>query len=260
MWTVFVWFIPLIVASRAFSRGRSGAQHFAVPAPSIREVQLREKVDPPLSFASLFLVPLAMLAGSALYLRAHWNNIPARFPVHWGSDGSVNGWSHRSLPGVFGPLIMGVLIVLFIMATSALSSWGSRRNAFSASSKIAAVAVSFVIAAAFSWVGLLPVHGASLRGLLCLDFASFGFLAVMVCPALLRRGDVGKDTGEITPEACWHGDQFYSNPNDPSLFVEKRFGLGVTFNFGNPYSWVVLAAMLLFMIAVVFLAHWFARV
>ena len=259
MWTVFVSFLPLIVASRAFSRGRSGAQRFALPAPSIREVQLTEKVDRLLPSASLFLVPLAMLAGSALYLHARWNDIPARFPVHWGSDGTVNGWSHRSLPGVFGPLIIGFMVVLFIMATSALSSWGSRKNAFSPSSKIAAIAVSFVIAAIFSWVGLLPVHAASMRGVLCLDIASFGFLAAMVCPSLLRHGESGTDTGEITPDACWYEDQFYNNPNDPSLFVEKRFGLGVTFNFGNPYSWVVLALMLLFMVAVVFLAHWFSR-
>lgn len=259
MWVLFVSFVPLIVASRAFSRGRSGAQHFALPAPSIREVELTEKVDRLLPLLSLFLVPLAMLAGAGLYLHAHWNDIPARFPVHWSSDGAINGWSHRSFTGVFGPLIIGFLVVLFIMATSALSSWGARRNAFSNSSKIAAVAVSFVIAATFSWVGLLPVHAASMRGVVWLDVACFCFLVGMVCPSLLKRNGSVTDSGGITPDACWHGDQFYKNPNDPSLFVEKRFGLGVTLNFGNPYSWVVLALMLLFVIAVVFLAHWFSH-
>lgn len=26
----------------------------------------------------------------------------------------------------------------------------------------------------------------------------------------------------------------YNNPNDPSLMVNKRFGIGWTINFGNP--------------------------
>jgi Family of unknown function (DUF5808) len=41
---------------------------------------------------------------------------------------------------------------------------------------------------------------------------------------------------------AWRGI-FYWNPKDPALFVPKRFGIGYTLNFGNPWSWVVLAAI-----------------
>ncbi len=41
------------------------------------------------------------------------------------------------------------------------------------------------------------------------------------------------------PEKGWKGI-FYSNPEDPAVFVPKRFGIGYTLNFGNPWSWVVL--------------------
>jgi uncharacterized membrane protein len=37
----------------------------------------------------------------------------------------------------------------------------------------------------------------------------------------------------------WKG-VFYSNPNDSALFVPKRYGIGYTLNFANPWSWVVL--------------------
>lgn len=45
----------------------------------------------------------------------------------------------------------------------------------------------------------------------------------------------------------WWGP-FYINPADPALFVPKRWGwgrwrLGYTLNFGNRWSWAVLAAM-----------------
>jgi uncharacterized membrane protein len=45
------------------------------------------------------------------------------------------------------------------------------------------------------------------------------------------------------PGKGWNG-VFYFNPDDPALLVPKRFGIGYTLNFGNPWSWVVLALIL----------------
>ena len=43
----------------------------------------------------------------------------------------------------------------------------------------------------------------------------------------------------------WYGEFFYSNPDDPALFVEKRYGLGWTLNFGHPQAKLVLIGTLL---------------
>jgi uncharacterized membrane protein len=56
--------------------------------------------------------------------------------------------------------------------------------------------------------------------------------------------------GDRTPDACWKGGLFYFNPADPALWVEKRFGIGWTFNFGNPRAWFVVGGILLFAVAV----------
>jgi len=42
----------------------------------------------------------------------------------------------------------------------------------------------------------------------------------------------------------WYGGFFYSNPDDPALFVEKRYGLGWTLNFGHPQAKLVLIGLL----------------
>jgi uncharacterized membrane protein len=42
----------------------------------------------------------------------------------------------------------------------------------------------------------------------------------------------------------WYGGLFYSNPDDPALFVEKRYGLGWTLNFGHPQAKLVLIVSL----------------
>ena len=42
----------------------------------------------------------------------------------------------------------------------------------------------------------------------------------------------------------WYAGFFYNNPDDPALFVPKRFGLGWTMNFGHPQAKLVLIGML----------------
>src|SRR5699024_8942145 len=38
----------------------------------------------------------------------------------------------------------------------------------------------------------------------------------------------------------WKLGQLYVNKNDPSIFVEKRFGVGWTNNWAHPISWLLL--------------------
>jgi uncharacterized membrane protein len=78
------------------------------------------------------------------------------------------------------------------------------------------------------------------RELLFVLIGFFVLLAVFSYVAAMKARP-----NESTPDSCWRGGIFYVNPDDPSLFVSKRFGIGYTMNFGNPWSWVVLAVILL---------------
>ncbi len=55
--------------------------------------------------------------------------------------------------------------------------------------------------------------------------------------------------GDHTPDDCWKGGVIYYNPADPAMWVEKRFGIGWTVNFGNPGAWFVMGGILLFLVA-----------
>ncbi len=47
----------------------------------------------------------------------------------------------------------------------------------------------------------------------------------------------------------WYGI-LYCNPNDSRVIVPKRFrGLGWTLNFGNPYSYIVIAIFVAIIVA-----------
>jgi len=57
-----------------------------------------------------------------------------------------------------------------------------------------------------------------------------------------------------TPEGCWKAGIFYVNPDDDSLFVPKRSGMGYTINFAHPWSWLVVVAVILITLAPVIVA------
>jgi uncharacterized membrane protein len=45
-------------------------------------------------------------------------------------------------------------------------------------------------------------------------------------------------------DVYWKLGQFYFNPKDPAVFVEKRFGLGWTINFGHVLSWLFFGGLI----------------
>ena len=62
------------------------------------------------------------------------------------------------------------------------------------------------------------------------------FIRVMRRTAVLE----GRPIGDTTPDSSWILGRLYFNRADPTLFVERRVGLGYTLNLGNPWSWLVM--------------------
>jgi uncharacterized membrane protein len=52
------------------------------------------------------------------------------------------------------------------------------------------------------------------------------------------------NVGFRNDDQYWYGGILYNNPDDPALFVEKRYGLGWTLNFGHPQAKLFLIGLL----------------
>lgn len=57
----------------------------------------------------------------------------------------------------------------------------------------------------------------------------------------------------------WRGGVFYVNRNDPRLLVEKRSGLGLTFNFAHPVAWGLLVIIIAVIVAFVLVVSHLGR-
>lgn len=233
---------------------------YAQPHNSIRVASLTPETRT-LPGGVLFLLgPYLILGIAAWFLYANWSAIPDIFPIHWDRNGMPNGFASRTVFGVFGLLIIGaatttftlvIACVIFFMTPNARTDIS--RAAYDISLRRATyfviLFVDYFISTLFAVMTTRVVWAADLRrsptefipfivgGILALGA---GILIYLVRVSRLRTG-----TGDGTPDACWRWGAIYYNPDDPSLFVEKRLGIGWTLNFANKWAWLFLAFTLL---------------
>ena len=49
---------------------------------------------------------------------------------------------------------------------------------------------------------------------------------------------------EVSVYRRTHNEFFYTNKDDANTFVPKEFSFGYTLNYGNPISWIIVAAVI----------------
>jgi len=213
---------------------------FAVQPQPVRELELSPEPERLPWFVWLGLVPLLVLVAAALYLHAHWDSIPSRYPVHFGLDGNPNRWADRSFRGVYGPLFFGAELVIWFFGFALAIWYGSRR-----SEPLRRPMLGYVLAS--EWALALILSPVALQPLLRLPvgMVAVGGLPIILVSViyLIKKSNDPRAPVDPTPNECWKGGMIYYNPNDAALFVARRDGIGFTSNMGNPWSWVMLGSL-----------------
>lgn len=230
----------LLAGFTAFVLENRKLKAFAVQPKSVRVLELSTQPERLPWFMWLGLVPLLLLAASALYLHNNWDSIPLHYPVHWGIDGNPNRWAERSFRGVYGPLFFGAELVLWLFGFALAVWYGSRRSEpLRKPTAGFLVLIEWTLASIFAGVSLAPIlhfPGAVLA------LAGLPIILGSIVYLIRKSNDPG-DPVDPTPNECWKGGMIYYNPNDAALFVARRDGIGFTSNMGNPWSWVMLASL-----------------
>ena len=248
----------------AFLAAHKAVIPHAVAPTTVREAALAPRPIRPVGGWLLQLTPFGILCAAAAYLHANWQRIPARFPVHWGVNGTPNGWSTRTPAGVYGPLIMGgVVVALLLLITWAILRWTRHVHATggAAAAELARerryllilTFTEFMIAFDFGWTAILPLRAspASSPSMVLPLAGTMLLLGLLVLLFVAHRPQeplpaAGAGvTGDRTEDRYWKAGMIYVNRNDPAVLVEKRFGIGYTLNFGHWISWMILLMILL---------------
>lgn len=259
-----------------FYHGRRLVQPHSVAPTTVREAQVagrNRRIPGGWLAASL---PFALVAACAGYLYMHWQQMPARVVLHWGVDGRPDRWGPRSPDIVFFPLFIAAVVLLAMtLLLYGIAHWlrpiyaggaqGEHESRFRTTVSIMLLGVEYWIALLFSWLALQPLLlPASLHRLPAAIAIFPGLIAVAVTAVFMWLGQGGsripsperpesdstRPVGDRTEDRFWKLGVFYFNRSDPSVMVEKRFGLGYTVNFAHPVAWVIILLPLVTVIAI----------
>lgn len=240
--------VPLMAGLAVYLAARAQTKRFAAPSQPVHQVSLDSSHDPLPGWFWIGLLALGLPAAAGAYLNAHWSEIPQRFPVHWSASGQPNRWVEKSAHGVYGPLWAGAGLAVILLLLAAATFYGARRAEMRTVTVKIVIAAVFFTSFIFAGIGLLPLGRISVW-LFVVPALVFPLVVIVWTAAFVSKPGVD---AENTPDSCWRLGSIYYNPADPALFVQKRIGIGYTFNFANRISWAILAALIAGILGVVF--------
>lgn len=248
------WLLQLAAGVWAYVRANRAARPHAVQRASVVQVELSTKPDRTLALLIALAVPIASLIALALWACLDWRDLPSRLPVHWSFTGPDRWVSttpvtvtkllalHAVGSLLFAVLAWGVLRGSRRIATSGEA--GRREQRFRTRTVLLLLTVEY-FSVFPAWAALLALPATAMR-LWGLVFPAINL--VLIARIILTgqggsRGSIPNGSapiGDRTDDRHWAWGLLYYNSADPAFLVEKRFGIGYTFNLAHPFAWALL--------------------
>ncbi len=265
---------------RAYSKARRLAAQGSAPKAAAFIVDEESK--------PLFLPYLAIgfgLAGGLYAIGFAWSHfaeLPNLIPTHFGLLGRPDQWRPRS---IFRAMMPAYLCLVLGVGTAAMAHLiGQAKRAirsddhglsFQAQQRFRRIMANYLAVVSLLLTAMLTtLSQSSIRVALGWDQALSPAMMIMtmvlVAVALagsiyialkygqggsrLERGAANRPlTDGLADNRLWVLGMFYVNREDPSIFVERRFGFGYTLNLGNPKAIALLCGFfgLIILIAVI---------
>ncbi len=244
----------------------------------IADLAMRSKDEMLPSF--LYTLPMLITLGLIAYTATQYTIIPDMIPTHWGPNGQPDAFSPKT-PFSSVALLLTLLVLQGMTLGINVFTKRSGLKLNPAKGKTSQAQqllfrkytswllfiTSVMITILMGYLHLTTIHQELAKAAVMLALP-LGFLLVTLIGTAVYAFKVGQSGSRIDvafedeavpgitavdDDQYWKFGVFYINKNDPSIFVEKRFGVGWTANFGHPMSYVILVVPLVLILAIAFL-------
>jgi uncharacterized membrane protein len=223
----------------------------------------------------LLVLTIALVV--AMFVIGAWRypSLPDRIPTHFDANGVPNGWMDKGI-GIFltplvalGETILFIVLALFLPRKQAQldpanieASRARSRQLQSVWGRsfllIAVLTNSFMLIVSLVVWQLLPATIISIVAPIFPILILLSTLGILI-PYYRQRRNQAQPNNTQTPyvarddDRYWKGGMFYFNRDDPSIFVQKRFGIGWTINFGHPMGMLFMVVVIVIIVGSVVL-------
>ncbi|QDQ00577.1 DUF1648 domain-containing protein [Lysinibacillus fusiformis] len=222
---------------------------------------------------SFYVVPIGVTMFLIIFTWLHYDQIPNDIAVHWGPTGEADTWKVKTyFSAISLPLIM--LMMQCMM-------WGIADSVKRSAIKLAVnrqeesledqlktrkymswymMLLSYALTVLLTVLQLSNIYPSIAEGGKLLPMF-IAFLVLVLGSLLLYvwkkrqlrlsyTDNVVSEVMDVDEDRYWKGGLVYMNSQDPSVFVEKRFGVGWTMNLANPRGYIVIVLPLVILLLI----------
>ncbi|MEV4050046.1 DUF5808 domain-containing protein [Amycolatopsis sp. NPDC049688] len=258
--TLVVWYLLYLRANRVITAAKREQAWYAGVRQGIAvDTSLRN--DPPRFPWPWLLLPVLVVAATAVVGVLRYPGLPDTLPVHF-SGGTADRFAPKSVGSAFGIVFVQAVLTVVLCVSGVLVFRGPAdvdpaRPAASARAHrkfVARLGRALIGLATLIDLGLFAAAWATWEtspdaGLLLPLTIGPVAVGVALLVAVTARRHRDREPGEHTglshrdDDGLWIGGVLYRNPDDPSWFVARRFGVGWTVNIGNRVALVTCLAL-----------------
>ena len=235
-----------------------------------------------------FALPLGLIMLQIIIVLNHYDSIPEIMPIHYNFHGNPDNWAKKSYRLVLMSPAIEILVTAVLFLVYKMIGWSKQQLSVEdpEESKIRnqifrrrwsgfIIFTSVIIILSFfsMQVSMLKLLDIGFQGMfIALAVISPMLIIVVACWLAFTTGQSGSrikldeksesqnDKIDRDDDKHWILGIIYYNPDDPSLFVEHRFGVGWTINVGNRKAVLGFFGFLVLFSAALFLIMYFSRI
>jgi len=218
-----------------------------------------------------FIIPILFNMGLWIYGLSQYDNLPSQIPTHWGPNGEADAFAEKSWFSVSAmPLMVLIIQGMLLFFNAAMKQSGAKiqvrskkrsreqQLAFRKYSSWLLFLVLITLTVLMGYLQLTIIHG-ELFSSSSTMFSTLAFVLVIFGAVMFYTVKIGQSGSRIEMDHLdeptdgvmdmdddrhWKFGLIYVNREDPSLMVEKRFGVGWTMNFGHVGIWIFLVMLI----------------
>lgn len=219
-----------------------------------------------------FIIPAIIAIVNAIVALSLYDTLPDRIPTHWNIKGMADAWEEKSIASILQLPVMqmfitGVMYFSYKMAERSKQQISSRNPELSKeqnrlfrlrwSGYTVVLNITMVILFTiinFTSLNILKISSKTMIAIMLvligISLAGSIFMSLWTGQGGSRikikdENNNKENYNDREDDDHWKLGVFYFNPDDPALFIEKRFGVGWTINFGRPIAVIIFAVIIL---------------
>lgn len=223
-----------------------------------------------------FLLCIAIIIVNIAIGFKYYSSLPYRVPTHFDFSGNPNGWMNKSYKVIWAMPAAQIFMTAIMFFSYKIIAWSKQqinpsnpeesqkrdkifRRTWSKFMVVSCIVMNLLFTFGnliiFQVIKLNPKISSIIPIVIAIAMVIFSVYASIKIGQGGSRIDFNNGSkgdskvSNIDDDKYWKlGNTIYVNKDDPSLFVEKRFGIGWTMNFGRKESIIILAVFILLIV------------